>query len=119
MTSRWILQDAKVEYCEGTCTNHIYFVYRQQVRSISKTTEASNVSATCTSIKTVSVPLYGEVPEVRTFTTKEPLYGYKKFYRDRTRTITQNAKTEYTWSTYNNQTLISQGWIPTGESREK
>lgn len=119
MTSRWILQDAKVDYCEGTCTNHIYFVYRQQVRSISKTTEVSNVSATCTSIRNVSVPIYGEVPEVKTYTTKEPLYGYKKFYRDRTRTITQNANTVYTWGAYNDSTLLSQGWIATGERREK
>jgi len=119
MTERWIIQDYKVNECEGTCTNHIYFVYRKQVRTVEKTTEYTNVTADCASIETRSVPIQGVVDEAYTYKTEVPVYGYKKFYRDRTRTVTQKATIEYTWSTYNNSSLLNAGWTMTGNSRQK
>ena len=41
--------------------------------------------ADCASIETRSVPIQGVVDEAYTYKTEVPVYGYKKFYRDRTR----------------------------------
>ncbi len=120
MTTRWVLQDWKVNECVGTCTNHVYLVYRKQTRQVKQTTEATNISATCTGIETRSVDIYITTIKSQTLKTEIPLYGYKKFYRDRTRKLISAGSTKYTWSdSPNDANLISQGWKPTGEKRKK
>lgn len=119
MTTRWIIQDYKVNECVGTCTDHVYFVYRKQVRTVSKTTEYTNVTADCSQIETRNVPIQAVVSEAYTYKTEVPVYGYKKYYRDRTRTIKANAKIQYAWSIYNDSTLLNSGWTMTGNSRRK
>ena len=117
--TRWIIQDYKVNECEGTCTNHIYFVYRKQVRTVEETTEYTNVTADCAKIEERSVTIEGVVNEAYTYKTEEDVYGYKKYYRDRTRTLVSPTRIQYTWNTYNNQTLLNDGWAMTGNSRNK
>lgn len=120
MTTRWVLQDWKVNECEGNCTNHVYLVYRKQTRKVTKYTSYDNVVANCTDIEYKDVDIYVNAPKPVTLTTEVPLYGYKKFYRDRTRKITTQGSVKYVWSdSPSDTTLINQGWVATGERREK
>lgn len=123
MTSRWIFQGIDYSQCGNDCTNHPYVVYKEQTRKVTAYTEYSNVTASCANVEERSIPLYGtrKVSEYKTV-QKEPakdIYAYVRYYKVRTRTLLSEAKTVYKWSSYNDQTLLSQGYSYTGKTRNK
>lgn len=119
LETRWVLKSWDPANCVGDCTGHIKATWQLQKRTVKQHSSISNITATCTDVETRNIDIYIPTTKSETISKTQPLYGYKNFYRDRTRTVLQKATTTYTWSTYNNQTLLSQGWVATGEYREK
>ncbi len=121
--TQWIVQGDNNAECSEECTNHPYPVYRKQVRKVTKYTKYSNIAATCTETENRSIPLYGtEQKTTMVQVLKEaskPYYAYVSYYKVRTRTLLQEAKTTYKWSSYNDKTLLSQGYTMTGKTRNK
>ena len=68
-----------------------------------------------------------EVKDVEIFATAKQLVGYQEVrtpiykdvynYKRRTRTIVKDGYTDYKWGTYNDSSLISQGYTMTGNTR--
>lgn len=121
--SQWIIQGVDFEKCGADCTNHPYSIYRQQTRKVTKYTEYSNITATCTNTEERSIPLYGTELKttVRTVLKQasQPYYAHVRYYKVRTRTLLTRAETVYKWSSYNDQTLLGQGYTLTGKTRNK
>ena len=123
LSERWVLQGVDYNVCKDTCVSNPYAIYRKQTRQIAVDTEYSNVTASCDEIVNKSVDVYMSVP-VGSYKTvqKEPaqdIYAYVRYYKVRTRTLLSEAKTVYKWSSYNDQTLLSQGYSYTGKTRNK
>ena len=123
MTSRWILQGVDFDQCGDDCTNHPYLVYRQQTRKVTAYKTYSDVTATCTNVEEREVPVY--VTRIKTELKtvlkepEQPIYGYVRYYRVRTRTLLNEASTIYKWSSYKDKTLLDQGYVMTGKTRNK
>ena len=123
-TSRWIFQGVDFDVCGSDCTNHPYVIYRQQVRSGSTVQGGKpSISATCTKVETRSIPTYitRTITETKTILKEpeKPLYGDIHFYREKTCTDVRQASYNYVWSHYNDTNLLGQGYVYTGEYREK
>lgn len=122
-TSRWIFQGVDFDVCGSDCTNHPYVIYRQQVRGGSVQSGEPSISATCTKVETRSIPTYitRTITETKTILKEpeKPLYGDIHFYREKTCTDVRQASYSYVWSRYNDTSLLGQGYVYTGEYREK
>lgn len=123
MDSQWIFQGIDWEECTENCTDHSYDVYRKQTRKVTAYTEYSNITATCTNVEERAIPVYGLRPVTTTNKVlkeeAKPVYAYVRYYKVRTRNLLSEAKTVYKWSSYNDQTLLSQGYKYTGNTRTK
>ena len=76
------------------------------------------VTVKCAKTGTRSVEIYANATKVIGYEQiRKPIYRDVYYYRKRTRTLTQEAYTDYKWSYYNDQTLISQGYTMTGNYR--
>jgi len=121
LTSRWVFQGYDSKICPGQCTSHSAPIWRKQTRTVNMA--AADITAVCTNVEERSVPieiLTNKTETVNGVTTETvPVYGYVKFYRDRTRTLTSAATIKYSWSILNDQSLLGDGWVTTGNSREK
>ena len=62
------------------------------------------------------VQLYSRREQVGTSNGK-PVYGTVNYYSYRTRTLISSGSTDTKWSTYNDQSLLSQGYTYTGNTR--
>jgi len=110
--------------CGSTCTTTPYTTWKKYTRSVSTITatdtitSGSNVSVKCSKYETKETVL---------FTTYSTIVGYEQErkvnykticnYKYRNRSITKDAYTDYKWSTYNNQTLLNDGYKMTGNKR--
>lgn len=121
--TQWIIQGVDFEKCGDDCTNHPYAIWRKQTRKVTKYTEYSNITADCAKTEERSIPLYGTELKttIQTVLKKasEPYYAYVSYYKVRTRTLISEAETVYKWSSYNDTTLLSQGYKLTGKTRNK
>ena len=121
--TQWIVQGIDYDKCGNECVNHPYAIYRKQTRKVTAFTEYTNITATCTETEERSIPLYGT--ELKTTMTKvlkeasKPYYAYVRYYQVRTRNLLSESETLYKWSSYNNKTLLEQGYKMTGKTRNK
>jgi len=115
---KWVPRGVDFEQCTD-CVNHPYIIYEKYQRDVKETTVPSGLTASCTSKETRNIDVYVTGIQTTMVEPAKDIYGYVYFYRVRTRKLLSNTTTKYTWSTYNNQTLISQGWTATGEYRKK
>ncbi|MDD3241423.1 MAG: hypothetical protein PHQ64_01405 [Bacilli bacterium] len=123
-TTRWVAVGVDWNVCGSSCTNSPYIKWEKQTRSASSTsTVANKVTVTCASYETRNVPVIIKV----TVPTSTPMllepaqtiYKTVSVYKIRVRQLLTAAYSQYTWSTYNNLTLINQGYSMTGNSRNK
>lgn len=127
-TTRYIVVGIDYQSC-GDCVNQPYYKWRIEKRSvttigdISDSSTATKVTASCTQRETRKIDVQIQRTIVSTHKEKiedeKPIYGYVSFYRIRTRQITQRGFTNYQWSSYNDQSLLKQGYAMTGKSRNK
>ena len=119
--TRYISPEIDFAVCGDDCTNHPYFIYRQQKRTVTAFTNYSNLTVTCTDVVEKTIPVYSikEVTINRTFIQKpQDVYANVRYYRVRTREMLEAAKTVTTsttkWSVYNDTTLLNDGYNYTG-----
>lgn len=123
ISSRWILQGVDFDQCGDDCTNHPYLIYRQQTRKVTEYKVYSDITATCNNVEERSIPIYGTRIKTTEKTVlkeeEQPIYEDYRFYRVKTRTLLSEGTTTYKWSFYNDQTLLKQGYVMTGKTRNK
>ena len=137
-TTHYKFAGADYSYCSDTCTtlpNYYYDVYRYDggLTTVSNTTSTTTsttststsssttttTDASCGEIVTKTIPVYSTITVTEKAYRTEPLYGDVCYKSTKTRTLTSKAKTEYKWSTYNDKTLLNNGWSYTGNRKEK
>lgn len=126
--------------CSDTCQtlpNYYYdsYTYVGGLSSVSSTTTPGNVTSstsTSTSSSTTTtteascgeyvyktIPIYGYVTVTDKATRREPLYGTVCYQSTKTRDLISGAITKYRWSTENDLTLLNNGWVKTGNKKQK
>ncbi len=101
--------------CGASCYEDLEsYIYNKYVYTGTVVKYDNNTS--CTK-ETISVPIYQTENKIVSEIRQENMNQYVRFYRERTRTITQEHKVEYKWSTYNDQSLLSNGWEYTGKTK--
>lgn len=123
-TTKYVFVGADYNYCIENCqslANFYYdkYVYVGSMSQVSSTTKvpsgsSSSVTASCGSYVTKSVPVYGYVTIEH---TSDLLYGTVCYKSTKTRTITNQGKPEYKWSSYNDTSLLNNGWTYTGNKK--
>lgn len=129
---------ANYSYCQDTCTSlptYYYdkYVYSGGLSTVSNTTstpgESSSssstssstnveVSASCGSYVTKTVPIYDYITISDIATRTEPLYGTVCYKSTKTRTLKDAGKTQTKWSKYNDESLLNNGWYYTGNKKK-
>ena len=75
-------------------------------------TTNDGVKVKCAKTGTRTVTIYSNVNQIAGYEqVRTPVYKDVYYYKRRTRTVTQEAYTDYKWSYYNDQNLISQGYV--------
>ena len=139
-TTHYKFVGADYSKCTSTCTslpNFYYDAYNYTAGDMKVTTSTtttpittanttttttshtdSSVTATCGELVTKEVPVYRTVEVTDKSSINKPLYGTVCYKSEKTREVIEEGKTQYKWSTYNNQTLIKDGWVMTGDYKE-
>ena len=100
-----------------TSTTHTPITTEHTDQTVSETTE-STVSASCGELVTKEIPVYRTIEVTDKSTINKPLYGTVCYKSEKTREVIEEGKTKYKWSTYNDQSLLNDGWVMTGEYKE-
>jgi len=132
---------ADYSYCSETCTslpNYYYdsYTYTGGLASVSSTTsstttagtplsethlagQTTSYAASCGSYVTKTIPIYGTVTATEKATRTEPLYGDVCYKSTKTRSLISPEKTQTKWSSYNDTSLLNNGWVYTGRKKVK
>ena len=132
---------ADYSYCGDTCTtlpNYYYdsYSYTGGLASVSSTTsstttagtpisethvagQTTSYAATCGSIVTKTIPIYGTITVTEKASRTEPLYGDVCYKSTKSRTLVDPGTTQYKWSSYNDTSLLNNGWVYTGNKKQK
>ena len=123
-TKQYVFVGADYSYCGSTCTTLPNFVYDEYnytggMTQVNSTTELvkteTSVEATCGEIVTKTIPVYRTIEVSDIATRTEPLYGTVCYKSTRNREVLEAGKTDKKWSTYNDLSLLNNGWYYTGE----
>lgn len=130
-TTHYEFVGADFSYCVDECEslpNFYYdkYTYTGSLTKVANTTtvpggtstsssSSSSVSASCGSYVTTTVPVYG----YETVKNSDTLYGTVCYKSTKTRSLKDPGKTQYKWSSYNDTTLLNNGWTYTGAKRVK
>ncbi len=138
--NHYIFAGADYSYCGNTCTtlpNYYYdsYTYTGGMTTVTSTTTPGDITSTSTSetststtttteascgeIVTKTVPIYKTITVTEKATRKEKLYGDVCYQSTKTRTVLDPGTTSYKWSVYNDTTLLNNGWVYTGNYKEK
>ncbi len=138
--TKYIFAGANFSNCEETCQtlpDYYYDVYEYggelnnvstvttpgKITSTSTTEDVSSTTTTteasCGEIVTKTIPIYRTVTVTEKVKRTEPLYGDICYQSTKTREIISSAHTETKWSTYNDKTLLENGWSYTGNKKVK
>ncbi|MBP5678851.1 MAG: hypothetical protein J6X28_03375, partial [Bacilli bacterium] len=132
---------ADYSYCGETCTtlpNYYYdsYTYTGGLATVSTTTSSTTTAGTplsethlagqtttyaasCGQIVTKTIPIYSTITVTEKATRTEPLYGDVCYQSTKSRTLISPGKTEKKWSTYNDTSLLNNGWAYTGNTKAK
>ena len=137
-TIHYVFVGADFSYCSDTCTtlpNYYYDVYEYtgslteitkgyiESEVISQETTSGGTTSTaiasCGEYVTKTIPIYSTIKVTEKAYRTEPLYGDVCYKSTKTRKLLSKGKIEYKWSTYNDTTLLNNGWSYTGNRKEK
>ena len=132
---------ADYSYCSATCStlpNYYYdsYTYSGGMTQVSSTTTPGAVSSSSSSSTTVTVtpggteascgefvtrqvPIYHTITVTEKAKRTEPLYGDVCYQSNKTRSLISKGTTQTKWSTYNDTSLLNNGWKYTGNYRVK
>ena len=137
---KWV--GADYSYCGDTCTTlptwyYDSYKYSGGLTKVSSTTTPGNVTSSSSSSSSTStststdvkvscgeyvyktVPVYGYVTKYEKEYRDENLYGDVCYQSTKTRSQITSGKTQTKWSTYNDTSLLNDGWEYTGKKRTK
>ena len=138
--THYIFAGADYSYCGNTCTtlpNYYYdsYTYSGGMTTVSSTTTPGDITsstssqttsttttttqASCGEIVTKTVPIYKTITVTEKATRKEKLYGDVCYQSTKTRSVLDPGKTTYKWSVYNDTSLLNDGWVYTGNYKQK
>ena len=110
--------------CGTGCTKAPRKIWNKYTRtayiasSTNTVTSSSGVKVTCAKTGTRTVTIYSNVQKTVGYEQiRKAIYKDVYKYKKRTRTLVQAAYTDYKWSYYNDQALLSQGYTMTGNTR--
>jgi hypothetical protein len=110
--------------CGTGCTRAPRKIWNKYTRTVYTATNTNTVTTSggvqvkCAKTGTRTVTIYSNVDVTIGYEQiRKPVYADVYKYKKRTRTLTHEAYTDYKWSYYNDQTLISQGYTMTGSTR--
>ena len=123
-------------YCSDTCTTFPYSYYDvyeytgslKTVPNITSTPECSTTTvvneetiadASCGEYVYKTIPIYSTITVTEKAYRTEPLYGDVCYKSTKKRNLISEGKTQIKWSTYNDTTLLNNGWVYTGTRKEK
>lgn len=138
-TTHYEFAGANFSYCNDTCAsipNYYYDKYQLSAptyqvssttslptTSTTKSTTTSstntNVTASCGSYTTKNVPIYSAITTSDKAYRTEPLYGTVCYQSTKTRTLKKSASKTTKWSSYNDKSLLNNGWFYTGNKKKK
>ncbi len=138
-TTRYKFVGADYSYCTTVCTTLPKFFYAkytyvggdlQQTSSTTSTYEIDKVTsshtdtdidtvvqASCGAYTTKYIPIYRTVTVTDKDTIEKDLYGTVCYKSTKSRDVISEGKTEYTWSVENDETLLNDGWVLTGNKK--
>jgi len=131
-TTQYVFVGADYSYCNETCTTLPKYYYDKytytggSLSSVTNTTStpgqtssssSTEVSASCGEYVTKTVPIYSTITKSDIATRTEPLYGTVCYKATRTRNVVDPGKTLNKWSTYNDRSLLDNGWYYTGATK--
>ena len=125
----YIFVGADYSYCGDTCTtlpNYYYDSYTlsgslSTVKSTTTTpvSQSTSYEASCGSYVTKTIPIYSTITVTDKDYRTEPLYGDVCYKSTKSRSVTSSGSTSKKWSTYNDRTLLDNGWTYTGNKKVK
>jgi hypothetical protein len=133
-TTHYKFAGADYSYCSDTCTtlpNYYYDIYEYEgglttvsntistPETTTTTIEETTTDASCGEYVTKTIPIYSTITVTEKAYRTEPLYGDVCYKSTKTRTLLNKGKIELKWSTYNDTTLLNNGWYYTGNRKEK
>ena len=140
-TTHYKFVGADYSYCTNTCTtlpNFYYDSYKYtagdlqtttsttttpSIRTSTTTSETSHtdtsVTASCGSYVYKQIPIYRSITVTDKSTINKPLYGNVCYASNKTRKVVKEGSTSYKWSSYNDQSLLNDGWVLTGKKQVK
>ena len=132
---------ADYSYCGDTCTtlpNYYYdsYTYTGGLANVSSTTSSTTTAGTplsetklvgqetsyaasCGSYVTKTIPIYGTITVTEKATRTEPLYGDVCYKSTKSRKLISSGSTQTKWSSYNDEALLKDGWVMTGNKKVK
>lgn len=130
-TTQYVFVGADYSYCAETCSTLPTYYYDKytytggSITSVDSTTStpttssssSTTVTASCGSYVTKTIPIYSTITTSEIATRTEPLYGTVCYKATRTRKVEDPGKTLNKWSTYNDRTLLDNGWYYTGATK--
>ena len=139
--TKYIFAGANFSNCEETCQtlpDYYYDVYQyggdlkpvtstkvtpgpitSETTSEDTVTTTTTTEASCGEYVTKTIPIYRTVIVTEKAKRTEPLYGDICYQSTKTREIVSSAHTETKWSSYNDKTLLDNGWKYTGNKKVK
>ena len=115
--TRYVFVDNE-RYCENCTTTPTYtydmYQFNGNLQAI------SNLDSECPKKKVQrSILTYNISTQNISVNRTETLYGTVCYKSERTRKVTKQGKTKTTWSTYNDETLLNDGYTYTGNKKER
>ena len=132
ITDYYVFVGADYSYCDDTCTSlptYYYdsYTYSGLLEEVNSTTtpgsnqlSESNTSSSdgrCGNYVSKIVPVYKTVTITEKVTRTEPLYEDVCYESIKTRNLIEDGSSKYKWSTYNDTSLLNNGWVYTGEKK--
>lgn len=139
-TTHYKFVGADFSYCSDTCTtlpNYYYDVYNytggltsvnstttpgtvsSSTSSSTSTTHNQTVDANCGEYVTKTIPIYSTITVTEKARRTEPLFASVCYQSTKTRYVISSEFISKKWSTYNDKSLLNNGWSYTGNKRVK
>ena len=116
--NHYIFIGADYSYCGDTCSslpNYYYdsYTYTGNLDIVN----SSSDEIRCDSYEVKTIPVYRLSTITEKATRSEPLYEDVCYEREKTRNLADHGTTKYKWSTYNDLSLLNNGWNYTGNKK--
>ena len=136
-TTHYKFAGADYSYCGDTCTtlpNYYYdsYTYTGGLKQVGSTTVPGSTSSStsvvssevsyqssCGEFVTKTIPIYGTIQVSEKAKRTEPLYGDVCYQSTKTRKLLDKGSTKTKWSSYNDTSLLNNGWTYTGKKKIK